>query len=174
VNPSPGELLAVGEILKPFGIQGDVTVRPMTDFPLRFKKLERAFLGKRPSQVTEVRLERVRVETRGIRLRIVGVGDRTGATQLVGSMLFVDEEHRVRIRRGTYFIHDIVGVTVVDERGDEVGTVGEVLKMPAHDVYVIRGKGPEILLPAVKEFVLALDIRAKTMRVRLIEGMAEK
>lgn len=160
--------------MKAIGIQGDVAVRPMTDFPERFKKLDRAFLGKNPATAGEVGLEKVRVEARRIRLRIVGVSDRAGAERLVGSILFVDEAHRVRVRRGTYFVHDIVGMAVIDECGDHLGTVSEVLKMPAHDVYVIRGEGSEIMLPAVKEFVLAVDVTARTMRVKIIEGMMEK
>ena len=67
-----------------------------------------------------------------------------------------------------------MGLAVVDEQGVEQGTVREVLKMPAHDVYVVGGKGNEILLPAVKEFILKIDLRTRTIKVRLIEGMVER
>ncbi|RPH35075.1 16S rRNA processing protein RimM, partial [bacterium] len=109
-----------------------------------------------------------------VKFTFTGINDRGIAEQLVGSLLYVREAERSRLPKGHYYTHDIVGLSVIDENGVDRGTVREVLKMPANDIYVVSGKGAEILLPAVREFILKIDLASRTMKVRLIEGMAEK
>lgn len=172
---APGhDLFAIGSIVKAFGIEGHVIVQPLTDFPSRFRKRNKVLLGRSEKDVRELEIERAVVEPRGVRLKFAGIDDRSAAEKLAGSFLYVKETERARLPKGRYYTHDIVGLAVVDEDGVIHGTVREVLKMPAHDVYVVSGKGSEILLPAVKEFVLKIDLAARTMKVRLIEGMVEK
>jgi 16S rRNA processing protein RimM len=124
--------------------------------------------------VRELEIEHAAVGPRGVKMKFAGIDDRTAAEQLVGSFLYVKETERARLPKGRYYTHDIVGLAVIDEQGVDHGTVRDVLKMPAHDVYVVGGKGNEILLPAVKEFILKIDLRTRTMKVRLIEGMVER
>ncbi len=172
---APGhDLLAIGSIVKPFGIEGYVIVQTLTDFPSRFRKQNKVLLGRSEKDVREVMIERAAVGTRGVRMKFAGIDDRNAAEQLVGSLLYIREEERARLPKGRYFTHDIVGLSVIDENGVDRGTVREVLKMPAQDVFVVSGKGAEILLPAVKEFILKIDLSSRTMKVRLIEGMVEK
>ena len=172
---APGhDLLAIGSVVKAFGIEGHVIVQQLTDFPSRFRKRNRVLLGRSEKEVRELEIEFAAVGPRGVNVKFTGIDDRDAAEDLVGSLLFVRESDRARLPKGRYFTHDIVGLAVVDENGVHHGTVREVLKMPAHDIYVVSGKGSEILLPAVKEFVLKIDLGARTMKVRLIEGMVEK
>ncbi len=168
-----GDLLAVGRVVKAFGISGELIVQPMTDNPDRFKRLKSVFIGRDSSTTHAATMERVSVEQRGIRVKLRGVDDRNGAEALTGALIFVDDEHRVRIPRGRYFIHDIIGMTVVDEEGAVRGTVRDVMRMPANDIYVIDRNGTEMLLPAVKEFILDIDVPRRRMTVHLIEGMLE-
>jgi 16S rRNA processing protein RimM len=85
----------------------------------------------------------------------------------------VDGRHRAKLPRGRYYVHDVVGLRVVDQQGTELGTLREVLKLPAHDVYVVARGEKEFMIPAVKEFVLEINPAERFVRVRLIEGMAE-
>jgi 16S rRNA processing protein RimM len=167
-------LLAVGKIVKPFGIRGEVVLHPMTENLARFKKLKRVFIGKTDVAATETTVLDVVVEQRGVRIRLDGIADRTAAEQIVGSLLFVDERDAVRLPKGAYFIHDLLGMNVVDEQGTTVGVMKDVLKYPAHDVYVVGREGKEFLIPAVKEFIRKIDVETRTMRVRLIEGMLDE
>ena len=168
------ELLAIGEIIKPFGIRGEFVVRVLTDFPNRFGALRAVLVGPDAKSTHENCVEAVSVEPRGIRMKLEGVNDRNAAAGLVGQFLFVDRTRRVKIPRGRYFVHQVVGLAVVDDEGQPLGRVREVLKLPGHDVYVINHHGREIMIPAVKEFILSINPTEGTMRVRLIEGMLEK
>ncbi|MDL1892355.1 16S rRNA processing protein RimM, partial [Sphingobacteriales bacterium CHB3] len=80
----------------------------------------------------------------------------------------------VRLPKGSYFIHNIIGLRVIGENDEAIGVVKDVLKYPANDVYVVERYGNEVLLPAVKEFIKKIDMESGTMTVRLIEGMLDE
>ena len=166
-------LYAIGKVSKAFGIKGEVVVKPMTENPARFKKLKQVHVGRRSDETSVCMIEHVQVEPRGVRLKILGTSDRTGAEKFVGSLIFVDEEQRVAPKKGSHFIHDVIGLSVVDEDGKTLGTIKDVLQYPAQDVYVIVHDGQEWMVPAVREFVRSIDMASRTMKVRLIEGMIE-
>ena len=167
------DLFAVGKIVKAFGIKGDVVVQPMTDVANRFKKLHTVFVGRSGAEAEQAQIERVQIESRGVRLKIAGINVRRDAEKLVGSLLFVDGTERIRIPEGTFFIHDIIGISVVDQEGHPIGVVKEVLRLPANDVYVMDCNGRDIMMPAVKEFIINVNVKAKSMTVKLINGMVE-
>ena len=174
MSTTPGQLYAVGAIVKAIGIAGEVVVQPMTDFPARFRTLRVLWIGSDNVSAAEAAVEKAVVSPRGVRLKLKGVNDRNAAEGIRGKILFVDEAHRARLSRGQYFVHDILGLEVRGEDGAELGTIADVLRYPASDVYVIRGTRGEILVPAVKEFVRSVDLATRTMTVRLIEGMIEE
>jgi 16S rRNA processing protein RimM len=166
--------LAIGKVVKAFGIRGEIVVRSFADSPGRFGHLKSVFVGPDEGTAREIQVEGVRVEVRGVRLKLVDVDDRTAAEKFVGALVFVDGKNRVKPPRGRFFVHEVVGLRVLDETGRVLGTVREILKLPAQDVYVIERHGRDILVPAVKEFVQEIDPVAGVIRVRLIEGMVEE
>lgn len=167
------ELYAVGRIVKAHGVKGEIVVQAMTNSLQRFVKLKRAFIGRVSKDVRPVRIENASVGGRGVRVKLAEINDRTTAEGLRGEIIFVDKEERIRIPKGTFFIHDIIGLRVVDEEGNSIGVVKDVLQLPAHDVYVIDSKGREVMVPAVKEFIKQIDIGAGTMKVKLIDGLVD-
>ena len=173
MSSSRHALFAVGRCIKAFGINGELVVRPMTDSAQRLATLRRVFVGSSENAAEELRIEHVRVEDRGVRVKLSRVDDRTAAERLVGSFLFVGEDDRARLPKGRYFVHDVIGLTVIDQEHHTIGTVTDVLRLPAHDVYVVRSGDREVMVPAVKEFVTSIDLETRTMSVRLIEGMVE-
>lgn len=171
MKQSKPKLVAVGSVTKPFGIKGDVIVQPLTDVPGRFRARRRVHMG-RDDETTESRvIERAVVEARGVRVKLKGIDSRTAAEKIRGHMLFVEGADAVRLPQGTFFIHDIIGLSVSDEQGAALGTVSDVLRYPANDVYVVSGSEGEILVLAVKEFVRKIDLGTRTLVVHLLDGM---
>lgn len=164
--------LAIGRIVKPFGVGGELVVEPMTDDPERFAVLREVLVGPDENSARVMELEDVRISGRGVRIALAGIGDRTAAEELRGAYLFVGPADRIRLPAGRYFVHALVGMAVVTEGGEQVGSLAEVLKLPAHDVYVVRGERGEVMIPAVEEFVRRIDPEEGTITVRLIEGMS--
>jgi 16S rRNA processing protein RimM len=151
-----------------------VVLHLLTDSPSRFRSLKHAWLGGTDQSAVEVTIERAAIDPRGVRLKLNALNSRTEAEAVRGQILFIDERDAVRLPKGRFFIHEIVGMEVRDIKGQFLGTVDDVLQYPAHDVYVVRGSGREIMIPAVKEFVTTIDLNSRTMTVRLIEGMVEE
>ena len=173
MSTSDRQLVAVGMIVKGFGIRGHVVVQPMTDMPARFSRLKTVWMGKDTHHVTRQGVELAVIEPRGVRLKLEGIDDRTAADALRGTLLFVAEAEAIRLPKGHVFVHELLGMIVNDDEGHSLGTVADVLKYPANDVYVVRDGMREIMIPAVREFVRAIDTRTRTVTVHLIEGMAE-
>lgn len=165
------DLYAVGSVVKAFGVGGEVVILPLTDSTERFRSLRRVFVGRTPGDARETTMAATHIRPAGVRARLGLAADRTAAEGLVGCYVFVAPSERRRLPKGTFFTHQVVGLTAVTEEGEVLGTVREVMKLPANDVYVITGKGRELLVPAVKEFIRAIDPVGGTIRVRLIEGM---
>ncbi len=164
-------LIGVGTIVKAFGIRGECVLRPMTDTPGRFRRLRKAFIGRSEAAAKIAAVEHVAVQERGVRVKFAGVDSRSEAEKLAGSIVFVEESEAVRPPAGTFYLHQVVGLSVVDDAGNTVGVVRDVLRLPAHDVYVVENGGREMMIPAVKEFVRKIDVAGGTMTVHMIEGM---
>jgi 16S rRNA processing protein RimM len=166
--------VAIGRIVKPFGVGGEVVVQKLTDTAARFRRLTSVFVGATPASAIPLGVTRAVIGDRGIRMKFETVNDRDAAERVVGDLLFVAEKDAVKLPRGRYFVHDVVGMQVMDEIRGAVGTVREVLRYPAQDVYVIEWNGRSYMIPAVKEFVRHFDVPGKVLHVRLIEGLVEK
>ncbi len=171
VRLKPGSLIAIGKVVKAFGIRGELVVTPLTKSGNRFKGLRNIFVGSGDADARKFEVAAVRVEPRGARVLLATIDDRTSAEKLVGLLVFVDRKAAVRLPKGTFFVHDLIGIGVVDENGNAIGSVKEVLKYPAHDVYVVDHTGSDLMIPAVKEFITKIDVGAKIMHVKLIDGM---
>ena len=86
--------------------------------------------------------------------------------------LLVTRENAVELEEDEYFIADLIGINVTSDEGEELGTIKDVLQTGANDVYVIAKENtPDLLVPAIHDCVLAVDIEAQTMTVHLLEGL---
>lgn len=168
-------LYAVGRILKSFGIRGAVVVEPLTHSPERFKKLKTVYIGTSELDARAITVAGVQTTTKGIRMTLAELKDRTSADQLVGQLVLVDETNLLRPPRGSYFIHEIVGCEVWMD-GVRIGAVTDVISTRrglAQDVWVIETKDGERWFPAVKEFIERVDVQKRTIVVRRIDGLFE-
>jgi 16S rRNA processing protein RimM len=165
------DFYAIGQIVKSRGLRGALVVQPLTDYPERFQALKKVWVGTANSEHSPFQLEEACVKGQAIHLRLEGVRTRDAADALAGKLLYVTEEDLVRLPDGTHFVHDIIGSRVIDEQGKKIGTVEEVWKLPANDVYVVREGKREHLVPAVQSIIEKIDTQRKQVQVRMIEGL---
>ncbi len=154
-------------------MKGDFAVQPLTDNPKRFLALKRVWIGTEKSLRKLFLVEKVSVQQRTIRLKLGEVSSREEADALVEKLVYVTGEELVQVPEGTYFIHDIVGSSVLNDRGERIGRVAEVWKLPANDVYVIRNGKREYLIPALRSIINKVDWKKKEIVVQMIEGLLE-
>jgi len=161
----PASAVCIGRILSPHGVRGDVKVHPLTDFPERFKAGARVWLHGAP-----IRIERSRWQGNVVVLKLEGIDDRNAAQGLNGEELFVPEAAPLP-DEGVFYQHDILGMTVVDGNGGILGQVTDIFSTGANDVYVVEGDQGQLLLPAIDDVVLDVDVAGRRMTVELMEGL---
>lgn len=166
-------MTAVGKISKSVGLKGEVRVTLLTDSPDRFRTLKAVWIGTEEATATRYKIHSVRVSPAAVVMQVETVQTRTAADALRGQFLFVAEKDEVKPKKGSYFIHEIVGMAVVDEAGMTIGTVQEVMQMPAHDVWVVTSGEKEFLIPATKEVIRSVDVGRRTVVIRPMEGMLD-
>jgi 16S rRNA processing protein RimM len=106
-------------------------------------------------------------------IAVEGLDSRTDVDHRAGFFLFVDRKDRIKLPPRTWFITDIIGMTVIDEQGVSIGIISDVLALPANHVYVVHRDQREVLIPAIPNVVRDVDVGRRTMVVRLPEGLLE-
>lgn len=159
----------IGVITKPHGLKGEMRVFPVTEDAHRFRDLKSVFV-ERNAVKAEMKVKSARMQKNMVLLALEGVDTVEEAQTYTNAVLFVDRAHAIPLNEGEYYVPDLIGMEVVTEDGVSVGKLTEVLETGANDVYVVKGE-TEHLIPAVKEFVKAVDPEAGIMTVHLIEGM---
>ncbi len=159
--------LVVGQVTAPFGVKGEVKVRPETDLPERFQRLRQVRLEFPSGEERPIHIRRVRVTAKGLLVTFEGYEDRPQAEALRGAWVKIKHSMALPLPEGSYYIHELVGLHVVTEEGRELGEITEVIKSPANDVYVT----PHAMIPALREVVKRIDLEQKLMVVSLPEGL---
>jgi 16S rRNA processing protein RimM len=154
----------VAQITGAFGIKGQLKVRPLTDFVERFDVGRVLRHGDQ-----EFTVEAILWHGSQLILTLKQVKDRTTAERLQFAYLDAREEERPELDDDEYLTSDLIGLEVVTDAGEKLGTVKDVLSSPAHDLIVVG----DLLIPAVQEFILDIDLDARTMTVHLIDGMRD-
>ncbi|MCY3569145.1 MAG: ribosome maturation factor RimM [Chloroflexi bacterium] len=158
---------AVGVVERPRGLNGELKALPLTDFPERFEPGARVFVGGLARRVARANWQKGRVY-----LFLEGVGDRESAERLRGELIEVPEAERPSVDEPFWYLDEIEGLKVVGVDGRELGTVREVLRTGANDVYVVeRGGERDLLVPALADVVVEIDTSAGVMTVDLPDGL---
>ncbi len=167
------DLLQVGIITNTHGVKGEVKVFPTTDDPARFKKLKHVILDtgreKLPLDVTGVKFFKNMVI-----LKFKDYNSINDVEKWKGKALCVTRENAVKCEEGEYFIADLIGLSVISDKGEALGELSDVLSTGANDVYVVTKTGEkDLLLPAIKECILSIDLEKQVMQVHVMDGLRD-
>lgn len=167
------QFLVIGQIVAPHGIRGEVRVEVMTDVPERFGSGAKVFLSDTPAgaEAVQVAIETSRPHQGRMLVKLAKVSDRSAAEQLRGHYLLIPEAEAAPLGEHENYVHDLIGLQVVTTADELLGNLVEVIFTSANDVYVVRGDAGEILVPALRSVVLAVDLNAHRMTVALPEGL---
>ena len=150
----------MGRVLAPFGLKGELKVQVLTDNPKRIAPRARLYAGEVKVTVVSVR------EAQGYTyVTFKGFRDRTSVEPLRHALLQVPESELPPLAEGEFYRYQLIGLTVVDRAGDTLGVLEEIIETGANDVYRVRGEGGDILLPALDDVVVSIDLAAGTMVV---------
>ena len=158
------DLLDCGQIVNTHGVRGEVRIVPWADSPDFLCQFSTLYLDGAPRRVLSSRVHKGSV-----------IAKLDGVDTVEEAMLLRDKTVQIRradakLPEGSFFLADVIGLKVVDERGEVLGTLKEVLSPSVQQVYVVEGER-EIMIPAVPEFILETNITDGYIKVRLIEGL---
>ncbi len=168
----PQPLLVVAELGRAHGLRGEVAARVHGIGSEELLGIPFVVMRRPDGSESEVRVVAARAHGGGVLLTISGIEDRTAAEEARGAELRVRREDLPDPGERVWYVADLVGCEVVEENGAALGVLEEILPMPAHDVYVVRGARGEVLLPATEEVILGVDLAGRRMTVHLLPGLA--
>ena len=167
------DLLQVGIITSTHGVRGEVKVYPTTDDPRRFRRLKEVVLDTGKEKMN-LEIEGVKFFKQFVILKFKGLDNINDIEKYRQKSLYVTRKNAVRLQRDEYFIADLIGLKVQDEDGKELGTVKDVIETGANDVYEVEmADGKSLLLPAIKQCSLNVDVENGTMQVHVLEGLLD-
>ena len=167
------DLLQVGIITSTHGVRGEVKVYPTTDDPRRSRRLKEVVLDTGKEKMN-LEIEGVKFFKQFVILKFKGLDNINDIEKYRQKSLYVTRKNAVRLQRDEYFIADLIGLKVQDEDGKELGTVKDVIETGANDVYEVEmTDGKSLLLPAIKQCILNVDVENGTMQVHVLEGLLD-
>lgn len=168
-SPAPGEpfFIAVGYLRRPHGIHGEIFMDVLTDFPERMRPNRQVFLG---DQHEAIRLASVRWHGQALLVSFKGIETPEEVGRYRNMNVFIKADELPPLPEDEYYHHQLLELRVVDEQGQLIGILEEILQTGANDVYVVRApEGNEVLIPAIEGVVLEVSLERGEMKVRLPE-----
>ena len=159
------EFIEAGRIVNTHGVQGEVKIEVWLDSPKFFRSFKSIYTAKGE----ELKVVSSKTHKGFVIAKLDGIGDINEAMRLKGKDVSIRRSDAA-LPKGAFFLQDIIGAKVVDEGGNEIGTLVEIMERPSSNIYVVKGE-TEHLIPAVPEFIMSTDIDSGLVTVRLIEGM---
>ena len=155
----------IGQLGKAHGLRGEMRCRPETDFPERFLDTTEVevFEGKGPAR--RVVVESARFHGQMVLIKLAGVDSPEDAAQLRNHLIAVGPDEIIDMEDG-YYHFELEGLDVFEPDGKLIGVLREVISNPAHEIYRVEGPQGEILIPAVDEYVLEIDLEEKRITAR--------
>lgn len=159
--------VAVGRVLRPWGLRGDVKVDSLTDFPEdRFAPDASLWLDG-----VERTVEHARSQKGAFYVKLSGIDDATAAEACRGRLLEVPEAGLPPLEEDAFYHHQLIGLRAVTLDGEPLGTVAEVLPTGGNAVLLVRGSAGEVALPFVEDVVKRVDLGTGTLTVEMMEGL---
>ena len=164
----------VGVITSPHGVNGEVKVYPTTDDAKRFSDLKNVLMVNKKGE-RKLNIEHVKYFKNMVIVKFKEFNSMNETETLRQSDLYVDRAHAVPLEENEYYIADLIGLDVVTDEGRVLGKLDDVLQTGANDVYQVRmGNGKEVLLPAIPECLLDINLDERKILVHMMKGLLEE
>ena len=165
------DYLQVGVITTTHGIRGEVKVFPTTDDPTRFEKLKNVMLDTGRA-LLPLEIQNVKYFKQYVILKFKGIDNINDIEKYAKCPLLISREDAVELEEDEYFMADIIGMNVYTEDGKKFGTLSDILETGANDVYIVSTENHgEVLIPAIKDCILDIDMEENIMTIHLMDGL---
>ncbi len=164
------KLITIGKITRHQGNKGEVRINPLTDWPERFNQLEKVYLIKNRIE-KEVTIEKIRFHKGSVIIKFESFNNIEKAIEHKSFAVKISEDKVVELPENNYFFHEIIGLDVYTIEDSYLGVIDEILETKANDVYIIRDENSELLIPAIEDVIIEIDLSKDKMKVKLPPGL---
>lgn len=165
--------LEIGQIVNTFGIKGEVKVKPFTDDIKRFDKLKKINIEQKNSK-KEYEIENIKYHKDMVILKLKGIDQIEQAELLRNSYLKIDKNEEEPLEENTYYIVDLLGLSVYTEEGVLLGILDDIYNTGSNDIYVVKDSlGKQTLLPAIQDVIKEIDIENQKIIVHVMKGLLD-
>lgn len=167
------EYFQIGIISKPHGLHGEVNVFPTTDDPARFKKLKKVIMESGRDGRIELNVQSVKFFKKFVIVKFKEFNTIEDVEKLRGKELIIPRSDAQKLGKNEYYASDLIGLTICDEEGNELGVLKEVISTGANDVYEMQREGEEetILIPAISDCIKNVDIDNGLITIHVMDGL---
>ncbi|WP_034452104.1 ribosome maturation factor RimM [Butyrivibrio sp. AE2032] len=167
------ETFQVGVIASTHGLQGEVNVFPTTEDPDRFKKLKKVTLHTQRGEELELDIVSARFFKKFVIVKFKQFNDINEVEKFRGCELTIDRKDAIKLEPGEFYCADLIGLTIVDEEGTELGILTEILQTGANDVYEMTRKDSDekVYIPAIKDCVKNIDVEERKIVIHVMPGL---
>lgn len=165
--------VCIGKILKPFGTEGQLKVQNFSDIADRFHTISTVYIGPTINLAAPYSIESVHEHNRKVILTLHNYTSRDAAESLHGFYCYVPKLDRESLDDDSFYVEDLLGLKVITTEGAFIGTITDVLSIPANDVLAVRTNDKEVLVPMVGEIVKVVNMEEGTITISPIDGLLE-
>ena len=168
IGPVEPAYVLIGKLQKSHGVRGEISMRVITDFPERIRRGKTIYIGAdfQPKKVTGTRWKHEL-----LLLKLEGYDNPEDVRELAGLDVFAAVKDLPTLQAGRYYHHQLIGMRVF-EGEEDLGVLAAIMETGANEVYIIdQADGQELLIPAIPEVILKVDLEQKRLEVRLLEGL---
>ena len=163
----------VGVIASTHGLQGEVNVFPTTEDPSRFKKLKQVILHTQRGEELLLDVVSARFFKKFVIVKFKQFNNINEVEKFRGCELTIDRKDAIKLEPGEYYCADLIGLSIFDEDGQELGTLTEILQTGANDVYEMTKKDSQdkVYIPAIKDCVKEIDPNGGRIVIHVMDGL---
>lgn len=158
--------VVIGQALKPFGIKGEIKIRPFTESLYAFEKSSTLIFDQSSFSVVGIRRHKGNVL-----VKLEGIDTPEMASQLTGRLVKTSEENLPAKEEDEYYWFELIGMSVRTKDGDDLGEVAEIIPTGANDVLSVQGHHGEVLLPMIDEVIVEVDTGTGIIVVDPLDGL---
>ena len=165
------DFVSIGYIVKTWGVKGDVKVISLTDVPDRYSTLKKIYVHTSTGEKRGYSIKEVREVRGGLIVSFTPAIPISEAEEIVGGYITDAEGEVPGLGKDSYYHFEIIDMAVYAEDGRYLGRIKDILATGSNDVYVVKDKEKEYLIPAIRDVIKEVDTKAKRMVIALMEGL---
>jgi 16S rRNA processing protein RimM len=165
------DFFVFGEIVKTRGLHGCVKILSFSESQEIFNGVDFVYLESKSGQKSRYEIKKINSSGKSLFLELKGIADVDAARALVGSKLLLPRDLLKELPEDEYYWRDIIGLEVYTPEGRHLGRIESIFPTGSNDVYVCRGSDEEILIPAIADAIVRIDLASRRITVKLLEGL---